>query len=387
MGLSRRWGAVLAVALAASASPASASTVFVERTNPWNGGYTLLYQAAAGERNNVTMQFAAGGGHYHSVVRIADAGAVIEPGTSCRAIDPHAVECAIAAETREGSEQTFDKHRLELGDQDDALQFRFPERVETSMGADIEGGPGADALHGAASGNLAGGPGNDQLFAAAEGFALIYGGPGADVLTGSEGYDLLTGGPGRDRLVGAAGDDRLFGDGGYDRILPADAQDSLDGGAGNDELDGGQAVNEIACGPGVDVSNVAQRRDFVPFDCERVGFVVDYEFEITFSLRPRPIAWRGSTALFQVPCGELEEPWGYEKPVPCRGRMTLREAAGRKRLLGAGAVPGHIAQVRLNPLGRQLVQQRFGTLVTASVHGHDIGPPNGWTFRLRQPQR
>jgi hypothetical protein len=379
-------GAVLVVALATSGSSAAASTVAVERTNPWSGGYTLRYVAASGERNDVTMEFANGAGHYHSVVWIADAGAVIEPGTSCRAIDPHAVECAIAAETREGTEQMFDEHRLELGDQDDALRFRFPERTDFSMDAAVDGGPGADTLHGSPFGGAAGGPGPDHLIAPTTGGSL-HGGSGADLLTGSEERDSLTGGKGPDRLLGAGGDDRLWGDDPFDRILPADAQDSLDGGAGDDELDGGQAVNDVACGPGVDVSTVAQRRDFVAFDCERVAFNVDYEWGIDFSLRPRPIAWRGSTAIFQVPCGELEEPWGYETPAPCRGTMSLREATGRGRLLGAGAVPGHIARIRLNPLGRSLARQRYGTLVTVGVHGHDIGRPNGWTFRLRQPQR
>src|ERR687893_815013 len=110
MHVAARSGLLVALALAASAPAAPAATVSVERTNPWSGGYTLRYLAAAGERNDVTMEFANGSGHYHSVVRIADAGAVIEPGTSCRPIDPHAVECAIAAETREGSEQHFDDH-------------------------------------------------------------------------------------------------------------------------------------------------------------------------------------------------------------------------------------------------------------------------------------
>lgn len=380
-----RCGVLAAVALAASAPPAPAATVSVERTNPWSGGYTLRYVAAPGERNDVTMEFKAGGGNYHSVVRIADAGTVIEPGKSCRALDPSAVECAIAAETREGTEQIFDDHLLELGDGDDAIRFRFPERTEFSMGAAVDGGPGADTLHASPHGGVAGGPGADRLIASPEGSAGLHGGPGADVLTGGDANDLLTGGRGPDRLSGGDGDDRLFGDDPFDRILPADAQDSLDGGAGDDSLDGGQAVNETACGPGVDVTVAAQRRDFVPFDCERVSFVVDYEFGLAFTLRPRPVAWSGGTARFEVPCGELTEPWGYETPAPCRGRMLLREATGRGRLLGVGAVPEHVARVRLTPLGRQLARGRYGTLATVSLHGHDIGRPNGWTFRLRQP--
>jgi hemolysin type calcium-binding protein len=387
MNVSLRCAALAAAAVAAFAPAAPAATVSVERTNPWSGGYTLRYVAAAGERNDVTMQFTNGGGHYHSVVRITDAGAVIEPGTSCRPLHPHAVECAIAAETREGAEQIFDDHLLQLGDEDDAIRFRFPDRSDFSMDAKVDGGPGADTLEGAPFGAVAGGPGPDHLIAPATGSAQLNGGPGADVLTGSDKDDLLTGGPGPDRLVGGDGDDRLFGDDPFDRILSADAQDSLDGGPGDDQLDGGKAVNDVVCGPGVDVNTVAQRRDFVALDCERVSFTVDYEFGLAFSLRPRPVGWRGGTAVFEVPCGELTEPWGYETPAPCRGSIELREATAGGRLLGAGAVPEHIAMVRLNALGRQLAQRRYGTLATVTVHGNDIGRPNGWTFRLKRPQR
>ncbi|HEV2813829.1 MAG TPA: calcium-binding protein [Solirubrobacteraceae bacterium] len=387
MHLAARWAALVTAALAACATTASASTVAIEHTAIYSGGYSLRYLAAAGERNDVTMEFANGGGHYHSVVRSADAGPVIEPGAGCRALDPHAVECAIAAETREGMENHFQSHRLELGDQDDTIRFRYPSRTESSMGAAVDGGPGADTLTAPPHGGVGGGPGPDHLFAPVTGSAGLHGGPGADVLTGSDRDDYLTGGAGPDRLVGGDGDDRLNGDDPSERILPADAQDSLDAGAGNDALDGGQAVNQTACGPGVDVTIAAQRRDFVPFDCERVAFVVDYEFGIAFDLRPRPVAWRLGSPVFEVPCGELEEPWGYEFAVPCRGSIELREATGRQRLLGRAAVPGRVASVRLTPLGVQLMRRPYGALVTVTVRGHDIFRPNGWTFRLRRPQR
>src|SRR5687767_15535901 len=38
-------GAVLALALATSGTIAAGSTVAVERTNPWSGGYTLRYRS------------------------------------------------------------------------------------------------------------------------------------------------------------------------------------------------------------------------------------------------------------------------------------------------------------------------------------------------------
>ncbi|HEX8121920.1 MAG TPA: calcium-binding protein [Solirubrobacteraceae bacterium] len=384
MKLSAGCAALIALAFGASAPVASASTAFVEVPAVNAGIHTFRYAAAPGERNDVTVEFLAGVGSFHSALRISDGGAVIEPGNSCRSIDPHAVECRIDERTAGGYENSFDNHLLDLGDEDDALRFRPSPATDTSVHTDVDGGPGADTLHGTRLGRVLGGPGPDHLIAPAAGFDLMHGGSGADVLIGSDKYDELTGGAGPDRLVGRDGDDHLFGDDPFATIAPADAQDSLDGGDGNDFLNGGPAVNAVACGPGADVSIVALARDVVGFDCERVAFMVDEEFEIWFSLRPRPVAWRGSTALFRVPCAQLEPPWGYGTPLPCDGSMTLREASGPRRLLGRAAVPGNLAAIPLSALGMRLARQPYGVLVTVTLHGHAIGPPNGWTFRLRR---
>jgi len=90
----------------------------------------------------------------------------------------------------------------------------------------------------------------------------LYGGAGADVLTGSQGgdvlignggndtfdggagHDLIRGGPGADTMKGGSGDDVFSGD---------DGDDVLYGGSGNDDLDGGAGVDEYHGNLGDDV--------------------------------------------------------------------------------------------------------------------------------------
>ena len=65
--------------------------------------------------------------------------------------------------------------------------------------------------------------------------AVLNGGPGGDVLLGSNARDWIVGGIGSDRAYGFAGDDQLWGDDG--RGEPTD-HDVLYGGQGNDDLIG-----------------------------------------------------------------------------------------------------------------------------------------------------
>ncbi|WP_372490209.1 hypothetical protein [Nocardioides bruguierae] len=69
------------------------------------------------------------------------------------------------------------------------------------------------------------------------------GGPGADVLTGTEGPDVLLGRAGADVLRGGGGDDVLVG---------GDGPDDLAAGRGDDLLAGGGDVDDLAGGPGAD---------------------------------------------------------------------------------------------------------------------------------------
>ncbi len=73
---------------------------------------------------------------------------------------------------------------------------------------------------------------------------VIEGGPGNDVLSGSNGRDRIDGGRGSDVIYGFAGDDRLWGDQGADDGSVAD-HDVIYAGTGNDDVLGGQGTNAL----------------------------------------------------------------------------------------------------------------------------------------------
>lgn len=139
---------------------------------------------------------------------------------------------------------------------------------DTLLGAmEADGGDGADLLKGFMTdwtNSLFGGAGNDTLVAGSgsENPAWLEGGPGNDVLQGSDGDDSLFGDAGNDTLDGGVGHDSLFGDSiftadsedfrriGNDLLLGGDGEDQLVGDAGNDTLDGGGDRDSLYGGSG-----------------------------------------------------------------------------------------------------------------------------------------
>ncbi|KAB7610153.1 calcium-binding protein [Amylibacter sp. SFDW26] len=108
----------------------------------------------------------------------------------------------------------------------------------------IYGGEGADSISGSAGHDiLDGGTGGDVL-SGGSGNDVLYGGEGFDDLNGGGQDDAIYGGLGRDELVGGSGDDIL--DGGAD-------EDNLSGGAGADTLDGGSGDDKLFGGVGDDI--------------------------------------------------------------------------------------------------------------------------------------
>ena len=114
----------------------------------------------------------------------------------------------------------------------------------------------------------------------ASGVALAvtkFGGPGNDILTGTNGPDTLVGGSGDDTLDGLPGPDQIFGGPGDDFVADGEdsggARDILVGGSGDDTLLPGQFMprQDVAnCGTGIDTA-FADRTDIV-IGCERVLF-------------------------------------------------------------------------------------------------------------------
>jgi Ca2+-binding RTX toxin-like protein len=169
--------AAVTVALGAPAG-AQAAQIGVETiVSASTQGEYLAYEAGPGERNDVTVTYAAG-----DTVRVQDtAGLTVVEG--CMLESPTVAVCTT-------KENEFGD-QWELGDGNDTLR-----------------------LNGAARGAFEG--------------STVLDGSGNDVVLGSAIGDTFFDGPGRDRLSGRGGDDTLFSGGGAD---------VLSGGAGRDTVD------------------------------------------------------------------------------------------------------------------------------------------------------
>ena len=288
---------LLAVVLLGSVpAQASAATVSVTTIETGNRGgtyqsQTLIYAAAPGEANDLTLggdaSTATGSTYYvpSTTVTFHDAGATITAGAGCVVEGDHVARCTLSAEER--------RTLVELGDGDDRA------RVDTQPGrVGLDGGDGADALDGGAHRigvlGLTGGAGDDRLLASVSGSGLdggdgsdlLVGGPGRDGLDGGAGDDTIEGGPGRDSLSydnrdagvwvdlalgtgGEPGERDLLGgveevngsDSGPDVLLGGPAgetlnghqgHDVIDGRAGDDRLDGGAGRDTLTGGAGRD---------------------------------------------------------------------------------------------------------------------------------------
>jgi Ca2+-binding RTX toxin-like protein len=150
----------------------------------------------------------------------------------------------------------------------------------TKIGTD-----GPDTLRGTnGDDNLTGKGGNDDLYAL-NGRDTLVGGPGKDVVADAprgvwrRGDKILLGGPGNDIVFGSRGSDNVLGDTGNDLLADGPPRefslDKVSGGDGTDVLlvDNAPAAKDIAtCGGGFD-RVLADRKDLVASDCERVRIV------------------------------------------------------------------------------------------------------------------
>jgi Ca2+-binding RTX toxin-like protein len=143
---------------------------------------------------------------------------------------------------------------------------------------------GPDTLRGTnGNDNLLGRGGNDSLFAL-DGRDTLLGGPGKDWVDTHpkefrRGDKNLQGGPGNDLVAGGRGSDNVLGDTGNDFLVEGSLRefslDKVSGGDGNDVflVDNAPAAKDIAtCGGGFD-RVLADRKDLVVSDCERVRIV------------------------------------------------------------------------------------------------------------------
>lgn len=136
-----------------------------------------------------------------------------------------------------------------------------PKRWCAGRQATIIGGPGNDVLHGTEGSDvivaLSGddviyGLGGNDVICAGTGDDLVYAGAGADLVLGSRGADRLAGGPGNDRIRAGSGNDATWGDVGRDRIHGGSGADTLRGGPGQDIVEGGAGSDDVIGGSGRD---------------------------------------------------------------------------------------------------------------------------------------
>ncbi len=97
-----------------------------------------------------------------------------------------------------------------------------------------------------------GGNGSDVLLGDANGLVgaedTIFGGTGADVISGLDGADKLHGDKGNDVILGGDGYDLLDGGNGDDVLVGGAGQDRLVGGKGSDTLSGGEDADTFVFG-------------------------------------------------------------------------------------------------------------------------------------------
>lgn len=126
-----------------------------------------------------------------------------------------------------------------------------------------------------------------EILAQLQGYGLISGTGGADVLTagvcdarlwGGGGNDTLTGGRGEDVLLGGDGNDALFGARDDDWLLGGAGDDILNGGTGRDVLTGGDGTDrfDLLRGTGRDVIT-----DFNHADGDRIGLAAGTAWTVT----------------------------------------------------------------------------------------------------------
>ena len=213
---------------------------------------TLFYNGAPAEANDVTVTFEVG------VVRIVDAGASIVVGDRCSSVDANEVLC---------STRGVREFNASLGDLNDS--------VTAPVGGTCElFAPGGAQCFVSV---LVGGPGNDVLIGS-EGLNLLLGGPGEDILEGGVNPDTLVGGPGADTLRGGGGSDQVIyrgrrgpvtadpdgvaddGEPGEGDMIATDVEEIF-GGLGNDVLTGNGHRNVLVWGRGNDVIRGKDGRD------------------------------------------------------------------------------------------------------------------------------
>lgn len=101
-----------------------------------------------------------------------------------------------------------------------------------------------------------------------DGVQQLFGGGGADTITGSDGYDYIGGGSGSDVIYGLDGGDTLLGAGGHDLIYGGDGADTIETGNGNDTVFGGNHSDLITITSGSATIDGGNGNDTINFNLD-----------------------------------------------------------------------------------------------------------------------
>lgn len=344
-------------------------------------GNAIHYVAAPGEMNDVVV-----GEIDANTMTVRDGGAVIDAHSGCEPIALHQARCTAPA--------GLDLARVETGDLNDRIRSFDESDPIADPPLVANGGPGDD--------ELIGGERADSLHGGGGGLDRLLGAAGEDALTdgdtsGSADADVLVGGPGVDTLLYdqrtrpvqlVLGDENTHGERGegdsittIENVRTGSGADRLRGDGYANVLSGGRGLDSVFCGGGADLALVSTSRDFVAPDCERVSANGAGFFLVA---RPYPVRWTVRGPIFRPGCPTYFDVGRNGRP--CAGKLTLREASGRSRLLGSGLITKRrkVANVgvKLKAIGNRLARRRGGVLAIATVKGKGT-PPVGWTIRLR----
>jgi hypothetical protein len=435
--------AVLVLAWLCPAS-AVASTVSVT-TNLLQSVYgdEVLYVAAPGERNEVSLRMqpdpsaAPFESSFVDLWTVSDPGAVIHPGESCTSVDPHTAECR---PLRFPSPPGYIRNPLSsghvlLGDRDDRL-LGVTSTSSREGWVIAKGGAGDDRLSGGVADDDLRGDAGDDWISGAEGADQLVGGGGRDRLFGGASTDRLADGdrdgaagrrhPGRDLLDGGTEPDLVsyrtrrqpvivdladpsrdggHGEGdllrGIEAVYGGHGDDQLAGDAEDNVLDGRGGHNQIAGRGGDDVLrssglpiSCGAGRDIVSGD-RPSGSFVRFPFKLEYLRRDcesienyyedvvlpaRPAVVHRRSLAFRLRC-----PFGEDEPEECSATARLTEWAPPRRQLDTGSAPegSELAWLRLTRLGRQLAARPNGVRVAVrlNVLVHDEGGSRNFVMR------
>jgi len=382
-----RSAAVLALAALAVGGAADAARAGTASGRP------AQFTAAAGERNDLTVDAGSGG-----AVQFSDAGAPVSPRLWCA---PFPLGQALCDPDGDPRDTDGGGVSVDLGDNDDRAIIRRVPGTDTRPGAiRVAGGAGNDRMENSANGVIRfdGGDGNDTLVTGPAAGTYLLGGAGADLMASSagccaiasytdhdgagvrvtldqtandgvagEGDDVRTSG-----VIGSPGPDAITGDAGPNSLTGSGGDDVLDGAGGDDSIDTTlqdvppadtpDGPDTVRCGAGND-DVVADENDKAGVDCERIRVGLSGGPQLVLDMGA---ARAGRTGALKLTC-RVEFP-NPDNALASRSTFRLVDSKGRPASSTAQFVLGGDANVarpriKLNrATRRRLARSRSGAL-------------------------